>query len=221
MASVTIAALSRYSDLKEKFVDGLKKVNPGIKADIKIHDTSGIKEEDFHAPKVWNNLLKSIETPYTCMMNDDVYPKSEHWLYGLIYWLEKVKMSYIGPFTNCDRVFNKNALNALSPRILFLSKDIPMTVRSLSGGCAVFRTEQFKSIGGWDENFEFWYDDIDLSFRMEQFGLVGMSYASVVHHPDGATWRRNEKIYDAKKDRGRKYFISKWGDDMLPPEFKS
>jgi len=221
MASITIAALSRYSDLREKFVDGLKKVNPGIKADIKIHDTSGIKEEDFHAPKTWNKLLKSIDTPYTCMMNDDVYPKSDYWLYQLLYWLEKLKMSSVGPFTNCERVFNKNALNVLSPNMLFLSKDVPYTLQSLPWGCVVYRTEQFKSIGGWDENFEFWYDDIDLSFRMEQFGPVGITYSAVAHHPDGSTWRRNEKLYDAKKARGREYFISKWGYDMLPSEFKS
>jgi GT2 family glycosyltransferase len=41
-----------------------------------------------------------------------------------------------------------------------------------AGACLLVRREDFEAIGGWDEDFEFWYEDVDLARRLKDRGDV-------------------------------------------------
>lgn len=49
------------------------------------------------------------------------------------------------------------------------------------GACLVVRREAFESIGGWDEDFAFWYEDVDLARRLHSRGEV--LYVPTAHFP--------------------------------------
>jgi N-acetylglucosaminyl-diphospho-decaprenol L-rhamnosyltransferase len=40
------------------------------------------------------------------------------------------------------------------------------------GACLLVRRDVYEAIGGWDERFEFWYEDVDLARRLGRHGLV-------------------------------------------------
>jgi GT2 family glycosyltransferase len=55
-------------------------------------------------------------------------------------------------------------------------------VDQIVGAALLVRREQFMSIGGWDEAFEFHMDDVDLSSRLKRFGkMYYLSEAQVIH----------------------------------------
>jgi GT2 family glycosyltransferase len=61
-------------------------------------------------------------------------------------------------------------------------------VEYLVGAALLLRRKQFAAIGGWDENFEFRLDDIDLSARLRRFGrMYYLADAQVTHWGGVAT----------------------------------
>jgi N-acetylglucosaminyl-diphospho-decaprenol L-rhamnosyltransferase len=55
-------------------------------------------------------------------------------------------------------------------------------VEHLVGPALLVRRQQFTSIGGWDEAFEFRMDDVDLSSRLRRFGkMYYLAEAQVLH----------------------------------------
>ena len=44
--------------------------------------------------------------------------------------------------------------------------------RPTSGACLLVRREAFEGVGRWDEDFAFWYEDVDLARRLREHGEV-------------------------------------------------
>ena len=53
------------------------------------------------------------------------------------------------------------------------------------GACLLVRREAFFAIGGWDEDFEFWYEDVDLARRLQAHGDVLYVPSAPVAHAGG------------------------------------
>ena len=53
-----------------------------------------------------------------------------------------------------------------------LSTSETVVVDQPAGACLLVRREDFEAIGGWDEDFEFWYEDVDLARRLKDRGDV-------------------------------------------------
>jgi hypothetical protein len=61
-------------------------------------------------------------------------------------------------------------------------------VRSLSGACILLRREAFERVGGFDERFFLYAEDVDLCLRLRQAGGKLMYVAeAVVEHDRGAS----------------------------------
>ena len=61
-------------------------------------------------------------------------------------------------------------------------------VFSPCAAAAMYRTEMFRSVGGFDERFFCYVEDVDLGFRLRLIGSCCVQVATaVVHHADGAS----------------------------------
>lgn len=67
-----------------------------------------------------------------------------------------------------------------------VSVDQPSDVGWLSGACVLVRTAAFESVGGFDEDYFMYFEDVDLGYRL---GLAGWRNryvpAAIVHHSGG------------------------------------
>lgn len=63
-------------------------------------------------------------------------------------------------------------------------------VEQPAGACLLVRREAFERIGGWDEDFEFWYDDVDLARRLGRLGEVLYVPTAALAHVGGQSASR-------------------------------
>jgi N-acetylglucosaminyl-diphospho-decaprenol L-rhamnosyltransferase len=77
-----------------------------------------------------------------------------------------------------------------SRRHLGLSEDETVAVDQPPGACLLVRRSVFEAVGGWDENFEFWFEDVDLARRLEPQGDVLYVPTAVFPHVGGASAAR-------------------------------
>jgi N-acetylglucosaminyl-diphospho-decaprenol L-rhamnosyltransferase len=59
-----------------------------------------------------------------------------------------------------------------------------------AGACLLVRRSVFGEVGGWDEAFEFWYEDVDLERRLQEHGLVLYAPTAPFEHLGGYSARR-------------------------------
>jgi N-acetylglucosaminyl-diphospho-decaprenol L-rhamnosyltransferase len=53
------------------------------------------------------------------------------------------------------------------------------------GACLLVRREAFEAVGGWDEDFAFWYEDVDLARRLHSRGEVLYVPTAAFEHVGG------------------------------------
>jgi GT2 family glycosyltransferase len=58
------------------------------------------------------------------------------------------------------------------------------------GACLLVRRDAFEAVGRWDEDFEFWFEDVDLARRLRLRGEVLYVPAAAFPHLGGASARR-------------------------------
>jgi N-acetylglucosaminyl-diphospho-decaprenol L-rhamnosyltransferase len=75
-------------------------------------------------------------------------------------------------------------------RHLPLSEDETVAVDQPPGACLLVRRIVFEKVGGWDEDFEFWFEDVDLARRLEAQGVVLYVPTAVFPHVGGASAAR-------------------------------
>jgi N-acetylglucosaminyl-diphospho-decaprenol L-rhamnosyltransferase len=58
------------------------------------------------------------------------------------------------------------------------------------GACLLVRRDVFELLGGWDEGYAFWYEDVDLARRLKEHGSVIYVPTAVFRHVGGHSARR-------------------------------
>jgi N-acetylglucosaminyl-diphospho-decaprenol L-rhamnosyltransferase len=58
------------------------------------------------------------------------------------------------------------------------------------GACLLLRRDAFDAVGRWDEDFEFWFEDVDLARRLRARGEILYVPAAAFSHVGGASARR-------------------------------
>jgi GT2 family glycosyltransferase len=89
--------------------------------------------------------------------------------------------------------------NPLSRRYLCLDLDYGRTqeVDQPAGSCFAARRADFDAVGGFDEGFFYWYEDVDLARRLRDRGRIAYVHDATFEHVGGATfaqWNRPEQI---------------------------
>ena len=90
--------------------------------------------------------------------------------------------------------------NPISRRQLMLDFDYDRTqeVEAQPAGASLLcRRRDFEAIGGFDEGFYYWFEDVDLVKRLRGRGCIGYAHDAVFEHGGGTTfaqWKRPEVI---------------------------
>jgi GT2 family glycosyltransferase len=73
---------------------------------------------------------------------------------------------------------------------LELDENVVVAVDQPPGACLLVRRGVFEAVGRWDEDFEFWFEDVDLARRLTAVGKVLFVPAAAFPHVGGASARR-------------------------------
>ncbi|MDD4938301.1 MAG: glycosyltransferase family 2 protein [Candidatus Shapirobacteria bacterium] len=148
-----------------------------------------------------NNIgFKYVTSNYVIFMNSDMKILDSKFLNMVEYLKVNPNIGIIGPkFLNPDlspqaSVFPRQSiLNAFKEFWLnqkgAYSKYIPdsqkpIKVWSISGGCILTRKSFFKSIGGWNEKYFFYFEDMDLCRKINQINKEVIYYpeCQIIHY---------------------------------------
>lgn len=155
--------------------------------------------------------LAKTDTPFFCMMNDDVLfpPNSKEFWRSLTRHFNRAEVGAVGPCSNFVSG-NQNLFNINLP--------VELETSLLIGFCMVVRTDLLKEMGGLDESLP-GGDDLDSSIRMQDKGYVLVADRSAyLHHIGQQTGQRvHAKFWDSKEHQEltnnaliRKHGIKKW-----------
>lgn len=70
-------------------------------------------------------------------------------------------------------------------------------VEQPAGSCLACRRSAFEAVGGFDEGFYYWYEDVDLVRRLRELGRIAYVHDATFEHVGGATfaqWDRPEAM---------------------------
>ncbi|MFA5750449.1 MAG: glycosyltransferase family 2 protein, partial [Candidatus Shapirobacteria bacterium] len=152
-----------------------------------------------------NNIgLKHATSDYIIFMNSDIELLDSTILKMVEFLKNNSNIGIIGPkFLNPDMAVQasvfppQTSLNAFKEFWLnkknSYSKYIPNTkkpikVWAISGGCIITRKSFFKSIGGWNEKYFFYFEDMDLCRKINKIGKDVIFYPECeIIHRHGAS----------------------------------
>ena len=171
-----------------------------------------------------NAAFQNCESPYFCVANPDVRLINDPFPELLAYMDDpKVGMvapRVIGPAGNTEdsaRYFPTPA--RLVAKILNLDEGCypvtgvdPMAVDWVAGMFMLFRAEAFKDIGGFDDHFFLYYEDVDICARLWNAGWKVMLHPGVsVVHAAQRTSRRNPRYMAWHLSSMARYFAKHLG----------
>jgi len=81
-------------------------------------------------------------------------------------------------------------LLGLHKRASVLDEERTVVVEHAAGACLLVLRAVFEEIGGWDERFEFWFEDVDLARRLRERGSVLYVPSAPFAHVGGWAARR-------------------------------
>jgi N-acetylglucosaminyl-diphospho-decaprenol L-rhamnosyltransferase len=101
-----------------------------------------------------------------------------------------------------------------------LELDRSSDVGWLSGSCLLVRREAFRSVGGFDERYFMYFEDVDLGYRLGKNGYrnVFEPTASAVHaggHSTGGSETR--RMIEAHHESARRFLARKYSGPLLSP----
>ena len=137
-----------------------------------------------------NRALARGEAEMVCVSNADVRPEPAALAELAAVALDSPRAGMVGPALEGDQDIYHAELPgpvALLGQIFagsFMRRPVPSPVPGVvreagqpSGACFLMRRETWKEVGGFDDGFFLWYEDVDLAKRLEEAGyrnlLVG------------------------------------------------
>jgi len=89
----------------------------------------------------------------------------------------------------------------------------------LSGACLLIRPEAFELVGGFDEGYFMYFEDVDLAFRLSKLGRgsVFVPRAVIVHSGAHSTSRQADLMRRVHHESARRYLDKKYTGWWLAP----
>ncbi|MBW3068827.1 glycosyltransferase family 2 protein [Actinomyces sp. 594] len=97
--------------------------------------------------------------------------------------------------------------NPFSARYHGTNEDATHAVGWLSGACVLLPAAAWKRLGGFNEDYFMFFEDVDLGARVGRAGWLNLQVPdAVVVHSQGASWKsRPERMIRAHHDSARRY----------------
>lgn len=184
---------------------------------LKLKNLKIIKNNTNLSFSIANNKAAILaKGKYLCFLNNDTIPQAQ-WLSEMIKVYESRQNCGIAgskiialdeTIQHAGVVIDKN----VHPIGFYYGfpKDHPLVNRckefaAVTGACLLIKKEIFLIVQGFDENYYFNLEDIDLCLKVRQAGYkVFYCPTSVIYHYQGGT----EKYHEA--DKNKSYFFKKW-----------
>jgi GT2 family glycosyltransferase len=96
---------------------------------------------------------------------------------------------FVAALTGLERSWRTNPWSG-SHRRHALAEDEVVTVDQPPGACLLVRRDVLEQVGGWDEQFEFWFEDVDLARRLHRHGDLLYVPTASFRHVGGQSARR-------------------------------
>lgn len=119
---------------------------------------------------------------------------------------------YFAPYAVRHSSFRQNLIRRLQRK----SRSVP----SLCGACIMVRRRAFEAIGGFDEDFELYFEDSDLCWRSvhKGWGIDFIAEAQLLHHLGQSTrgsWSLTSLIYQQSHVAFYRKHAPRWGLTLL------
>ena len=217
--------------------DGLERVCAGFP---QVRLTKNVKNLGF--AKAVNRVLTECKAPFTLILNPDTVAIDGCFESILEYMQNQPDVGIVGPrildadgsiqgsarsFPNfVTALFGRNSIltrfwpnNPISRRSILSSKSdgkTPMEVDWVSGACMVVRKEAWADVGGLDDRFFVYWEDVDWCKRMWERGwrVVYFPEANIMHNIGGSSAKKPlRSILEFHRSCYR--FINKHGNGLL------
>jgi N-acetylglucosaminyl-diphospho-decaprenol L-rhamnosyltransferase len=170
-----------------------------------------------------NRALRDGRAEFVCVSNADVIPEPGAMAALASFCREHPDCGMVGPAFDADSAYHAElpTAGALALRPLiggFGHKPVqsPEPGKSIevgqpAGACFLVRREVWERLGGFDEDYFLWYEDVDLARRLKGAGFRNFVCGdAVVRHNEGlATRTLSEAEHQAKRLRGLRLYLEK------------
>ena len=192
-------------DFETIFIDNASPKFPVSPQQAKLADVFVQNAENIGFARANNQAAKIAKGKWLCLLNPDAFPETN--------WLEEIKNAIlryptIDAFGSLQMLDGENDLLDGAGDCFSISgiawrgghrKLIPQNLKdgqcfSPCAAAAIWRSERFAELGGFEESFESYYEDVDLGFRHRLSGgnSVQLSKAIVHHRGSGSSSRYSE-----------------------------
>jgi glycosyltransferase involved in cell wall biosynthesis len=174
---------------------------------------------DFNIATKWNVGVLASRGEIVVVLDDDTQIASPDWLEQLVGQFQFPSVGATGPMLQLEdgRVFSAGM--SLQPKPRQISKgessthigwmgihSVARTVTAVSGACMAFRRSAFDEVGGFSENYQYLYADVDFCLKLKSNNL-------------GTVWTPEAKVYhfdartrgDKSVDSDQSVFEKRWG----------
>ncbi len=178
-----------------------------------------------------NLALKGGEGEVVCICNADILPHADALAQMAEVALGDPRVGMVGPvFEGGTQHYHARLPGSLAllgrPLVGSFGRRRPPTpapgltaeVEQVSGACFVLRRELWEEIGGFDEGFFLWYDDVDLARRLVDAGYRNLVVGSarVEHAGAGSFGQLERPTAQATRLASLERYISKHHARLLP-----
>lgn len=174
--------------------------------------------------KQWNRLVRHVTDAEVCVLLNDDVEVTDDWLDVLKFSLDKNPHAGMVGLRSDTGVVKHEALKR--PRVDYHESRLMCgggTLLSSGGACFAFRRSDWEAVGGFDERYFCFYEELDFGVSLAR-QLKRTNYIAsypVVYHMGGATISANHDA-SALMLESRARFAEKWGMtlDALRAEFR-
>ena len=175
--------------------------------------------DTFNIAAKWNVGVLASRGEIVVVLDDDTQIASPDWLEQLVGQFQFPNIGVTGPMLQQEdgRVFSAGM--SLQPKPRQISKGessshigwmgihtVARTVTAVSGACMAFRRSAFDEVGGFSENYQYSYADVDFCLKLKSNNLDTVwTPEAKVYHFDART--RGDKSVDSDQA----VFEKRWG----------
>ena len=175
--------------------------------------------DTFNIAAKWNVGVLASRGEIVVILDDDTQIASPDWLEQLVGQFQFPNIGVTGPMLQQEdgRVFSAGMSLQPKPRQISRGESsshigwmgihsVARTVTAVSGACMAFRRSAFDEVGGFSENYQYSYADVDFCLKLKSNNL-------------GTVWTPEAKVYhfdartrgDKSADSDQSVFEKRWG----------